>query len=274
MRSSKGIPISAQERNVLFLKTLSALAVILFFCTRNPKTHITCNSKANNTCNEDRWILDSFRVCNHASFISRFKSQGSQDLYQHYIFSKIGITNRFFVEFGFNEASYTSGGSGANTWNLYDEGWRGLLLDAKRNNKEINLHAHFLYANNIADIFNKYNVPQHFDFLSVDMDSHDLFVFEAILKKGYRPRVIMTEFNSNYPLELEITLIDPTIAKNFKREGGFKFKQCAWGASASALRLVAERYDYSLIGISYGFKTVCCEATGKFLPLSGSLKEH
>lgn len=219
---------------------LVALLMILLFIGRREPCKLTCN--------KDTWVGDSFRVCNHASFYNRFKSQGSQDLYLYHIFNKIGTTNRFFVEFGFNEPSYTSGGSGANTWNLYDLGWRGLLLDGKHNNETINLHAHFLFANNVADVFRMYKVPHNFDFLSVDMDSHDLFVFEAILKEGYRPRVITTEFNSNYPLELDITLIDPTITNKIKREKTFKFKQCAWGASASALRLVAERYGYSLIG--------------------------
>lgn len=176
------------------------------------------------------------------------KSQGSQDTYLETIFQKVGETNRFFVEFGFNEDNYTSGGSGANTWNLYDKGWRGLLLDGNRTNKVINLHNHYLFANNIGGILKQYMVPQHLDYLSCDMDSHDLFVFEAILRDGFRPRIVTTEYNANYPLGLAISQIDPTLSDDRVQGYNFEFKGCAWGASASALKIVADTYGYTLIG--------------------------
>jgi len=54
-------------------------------------------------------------------------------------------------------------------------------------------------------------VPKELNFLSCDMDSHDFWVFRAILQAGYRPRVITTEYNSNYYLNDTITLLDPNI---------------------------------------------------------------
>lgn len=199
---------------------------------------------------KDNWLIDLFEVCNNPSFYNRFKSPGSQDLYLYHIFHKIGITNRYFVEFGFSKPSYTRRGSRTNTWNLYDEDWRGLLLDGKNkySNREINLHAHFLFHDNIAKLFKRYKVPRYFDFLSCDLDSHDLFVVEGILKDGYRPRVITTEYNSNYPLDFEITLLDPTLRKEGDFNFEFVFKHCAWGSSASALRIVLEKYNYTLVG--------------------------
>jgi hypothetical protein len=150
------------------------------------------------------------------------KSQGSQDWYLEKIFDKIGSTNKFFVEFGFNEPNYTAGASGANTRNLYDQGWRGLLLDGNNDNPSINLHAHYLFASNIANIFETYKVPKDLDYLSCDMDSHDLFVFEAILQGGYRPRVITTEYNSNYLLGMPIAQLDPEIIYG-KLPASYKF---------------------------------------------------
>ncbi|OQV13708.1 hypothetical protein BV898_12102 [Hypsibius exemplaris] len=189
-------------------------------------------------------------------------SQGSQDLYLHRIFAVIGSTNRYFVEFGFNEPSYTSGGSGANTRNLYQKGWRGLLLDGDRENAEINLQKHFLFANNIAQIFAQYNVPKELDYLSVDMDSHDLWVFRAILEAGYRPRVITTEYNANYPLTHALTLIDPTLIGNgsVPSDFSFEFTHCAWGASAKALFLVATTYGYKMVGRIDGLDLVWLRA--------------
>ncbi|CAF4946640.1 unnamed protein product [Rotaria socialis] len=82
------------------------------------------------------------------------------------------------------------------------------------------------------------------------MDSHDLWVFRAILEAGYRPRVITTEYNSNYPITDAITLLDPTIVRNSVDIGKFEFKfsQCAWGAGAGALRIVAEAHGYKMVG--------------------------
>ena len=178
------------------------------------------------------------------------RSQGAQDLYLEEIYSVIETTNKYFVEFGFNEQAYDAGGSGANTWNLYVKGWRGLLLDGGRENKKINLKKHYLFANNIASIFQENNVPKELDFLSCDMDSYDLWVLRAILQAGYRPRVMTTEFNANYPITDALTLIDPSIAshgsvpKNFS----FVFAACAWGASAKALRILIEPYGYTMVG--------------------------
>jgi hypothetical protein len=177
-------------------------------------------------------------------------SQGSQDFYLEKIFSVIQSTNKYFVEFGFNEPNYTSGGSGANTRRLYENGWRGLLLDGNIENAQINLKKHFLFANNIAAIFAENMVPKHLDYLSIDMDSHDFWVFRSILQAGYRPRVITTEYNSNYPITDALTLIDPTIVGNGSIPSNFVFtdQQCAWSVGAGALRMVAEAYGYTMVG--------------------------
>lgn len=201
------------------------------------------STQHNHTPNHD-WIVQLHEF----TWTEGPKSQGAQDIYLFAIFNVIGTTNRYFVEFGFNEPSYTSGGSGANTRNLYEHGWRGLLLDAGHENPEINLRRHYLYQSNIVDIFDAYSVPRELDYLSCDMDSHDLFVLEASLRGGYRPRVMTTEFNNNYPLGLSITQVDPTLEEEKAGDHTFTFKECAWGASATALETVAAMYGYTLVG--------------------------
>ncbi|CAF2755382.1 unnamed protein product [Rotaria sp. Silwood2] len=177
-------------------------------------------------------------------------SQGSQDLYLEKIFQVISHTNKYFVEFGFNEPGYSRNRPGANTQILYEKGWRDLLLDNHYENNMINLKKHYLFANNIASIFAENNVPKQPDFISYDMDSHDLWVIRSILQAGYRPRIFITEFNSNYHITDALTLLDPTVnysglvPNNFT----FVFQQCAWGASAGALHIVAESHGYTMIG--------------------------
>ena len=78
------------------------------------------------------------------------KSQGAQDKYLDKIFEVIGRGNGYFVEIGFNEENYSKEGSGSNSMNLYDNGWRGLLLDSEYENPLINLRAHYIFSDNIT----------------------------------------------------------------------------------------------------------------------------
>ena len=92
--------------------------------------------------------------------------------------------------------------SGANTHNLYRKGWRGLLLDGSHTNETINLHSEWIMASTIVSVFDQYAVPKDLDYLSIDIDSADLWIFRAIVSSGkYRPRVISVEYNCNFPLE-------------------------------------------------------------------------
>lgn len=182
-------------------------------------------------------------------------SQGLQDPVLRATFSCIGATNRYYVEFGFNEPGYGMGGTGPNTFGLWTDGWRGLLLDGGQENATINLHRHFLFYSNIGAIFRRYNVPVSPDYLSVDMDSHDWFVALGIFEAGYRPRVITFEFNLNYVTEslinLPIAVLDPTFETKANPPAGyeFKFRNCSWGASPAAIEILARKYGYTRIRV-------------------------
>jgi len=176
-------------------------------------------------------------------------SQGNQDCQLDAIFKNLGTTNKFYVEYGFNTKEQCSS-SGPNTCKLWKEhGWTGLLLDGKNENPAINLHAHYLYGNNAADILRKYGVPSDLDFLSGDMDSHDYFVMENILE-SFHPQVVTTEYNSNWPIDFAITQVDPTLDPSAAELQSFKFRQCVWGASALAMKILLEKHSYSLIGVT------------------------
>ncbi len=176
-------------------------------------------------------------------------SQGNQDCQLDKIFEQIKTTNKYYVEYGFNTKSQCSG-SGPNTCKLWKvHGWSGLLLDGDNENLEINLHAHYLYGTNAADVLKMYNVPKELDFLSGDMDSHDYFVMDNILTH-YHPRVVTTEYNTNWPQNMALSQIDPKLSPNLS--DSFVFAGCIWGASASALRILMEKYGYALVGVTPG----------------------
>lgn len=128
---------------------------------------------------------------------SRVTSQGGQDGTLASIFSAIGETNRFYVEFGFNAVEF-SGGSGANSYQLKLRGWSGVLLDGENENPAIRLYAHRVTPEIIVGIFERYGVPHDLDYLSVDIDSIDFWIVRALLLGGFRPRVFSIEYNGNF----------------------------------------------------------------------------
>ncbi|KAK9807812.1 hypothetical protein WJX72_010096 [[Myrmecia] bisecta] len=170
--------------------------------------------------------------------------QADQDRVLEYIFHHIGVTNKFFVEFGFNTASFEAGGSGPNTAALYTAfGWRGLLLDGMHRNDTINLHTEFISPDNIVELFDKYSVPAEPDYVSIDIDSTDVWIFRELLASGrYRPRVFTVEYNANFPLESTVT---------WPREG----RDTPWqgnkvmGSAFGAIKAVGDEFGYSIVWV-------------------------
>jgi hypothetical protein len=167
-------------------------------------------------------------------------SQSNQDIIIKNVFDKIGTTNKFCVEFGFNSESLTVG-TGSNTARLIlDEGWDSVLFDGEFENKEINLHKEFLTPENICKIFHKHNVPTKLDYLSIDVDSMDLWLFDAVLKE-YSPRLVSVEYNANFSIDEAITFPnDPN--EHWQEDKGY-------GASLKALNLAANEHNYHLIEV-------------------------
>lgn len=165
-------------------------------------------------------------------------SQNGEDGVIAAIFAAIGVTNRYFVEFGCQDATE------CNTAYLLEHGWQGLLMDGAgvSRNPLAAVHKEFITAENIDGLFRKYGVPEAFDLLSIDIDGNDYWVWERIV---HRPRVVVIEYNAHVPpSESRVIAYDP----NFRWSGTDYF-----GASLRALAELGERKGYSLVH---------CEQTG------------
>lgn len=190
---------------------------------------------------EKNWIL------NIEKNLKKIHSQSNQDGIIQHIITHITIENKFCVEFGYN-SDKLEGGTGANTTYLIkNNNWDYLLLDGDYENKLINLHAHYLTKDNICDIFEKYKVPKNLGYLSIDVDSIDLWLLDAILSGGYRPSFFSTEYNQHFPLHCVITC-----SPDYKWEG-----DRVYGASLKAFIIVATKHNYTLV---YAGKHGNCDA--------------
>lgn len=101
--------------------------------------------------------------------------------------------DKYYVEFGVED------GAECNTRflrQLYN--WTGLLMDGGFFKPTIGLQREMIHPDNVVALFEKYNVPKSFGLLSEDTDYSDYYIWQRILQAGYRPRVLISEFNSNF----------------------------------------------------------------------------
>lgn len=168
-------------------------------------------------------------------------SQFGQDAIITKIFDRIGTTNKFCVEFGHDSDDYGSANTGHLRLNC---GWDGLLMDGGHENPAINLKKEFITSKNIVSLFDKYNVPLEPDYVSIDLDSTDLWVFKSIIESKYKPRVVSVEYNCFFPWGMDMTVPDdPTFQWNHKDH--------VYGASLSALDRVAVEFGYTLVDVEF-----------------------
>jgi hypothetical protein len=168
-------------------------------------------------------------------------SQKGQDSFIEYTFDKIGATNRYYVEFGAAEWPQVS-----NTAWFFMNGWKGLLLegDEKYRDRETipnaNYHIERISKENICELFRKYEVPVSPDLVSIDLDSMDYWVTDAMLQK-YSPRVIMVENNVRFePLDSQTRKYDPDW--NWSNNGWY-------GASPYAFKKMFNSHGYTPVWI-------------------------
>lgn len=190
-------------------------------------------SSQNNVGNVN-WIIEpDYTILNKMIY-----SQYNQDGILEYIFSKgINMSNKpFCVEFGCNNTNLFSI-KNANIANLIKKyNFDYIQFDGNNENKQINLYKEYLTSDNIVDTFKKYNIPLDVDYISIDVDSIDLWLFDAILKE-YKPKVISCEYNCSFPLDYAISCTN----EPFTWQGNRRH-----GASLKSLDLIGKLYNYSL----------------------------
>lgn len=139
-----------------------------------------------------------------AQFHRSVFTQNGEDGIIEEIFRRIGTTNQYFVEFGAH-------GIKNNSTYLLQKDWKGLwIVGSVLGQKAIGSifkrqiakgHLTTLKAwitrDNIQLLFQQANVPVDFDFLSIDIDGNDYWVWDKIV--DYKPRVVCIEYNATYP---------------------------------------------------------------------------
>lgn len=165
----------------------------------------------------------------------KYTSQWGEDGILEFIFKCLGSVNKTYAEFGVED------GKECATRRLRENfQWTGLVMDGGYNNPSIGLHQEVFYAENIAALLQKYNVPASPDLLVVDADQNTFWIAHALLVAGYKPRVMSVEYNRNFhPTQSYTSLYLPAEA--------WTYPSCHFGASALAFQRLLNHFDYSIV---------------------------
>ena len=196
------------------------------------------------------WPLEPLR---DAPGLDRYEyswlSQNGEDGVLRYLFDEIGFESRWLVEFGF----------GAHQCNalrlIVFEGFRGLLMDGSDENVAYFNHAAkrcnidrakavqaFITRENLQQLLVSNDVPEEIDFLSLDVDGNDYWLWESL--QNVSARVVCIEYNAGLGTEVSWSIpYDPEFERFAAHPSGFFH-----GASLAALESLGRRKGYNLIG--------------------------
>jgi len=189
----------------------------------------------------DRAADDLFAHNDLTGYELRAFSQNGEDGALIEILNRIGVSNRYFVEFGIQS------GIEGNCVALAEVlGWSGLFIEADPTSFD-KLRARYsgypvrtandlVTAQNVEALFAANDVPASFDVLSIDIDGNDIYVWDALAE--FRPRVVIIEYNSG------IAEVGP-VAQPHDPNRGWDGTG-AFGSSLAALDVVAGRHGYRL----------------------------
>merc|ERR1712232_1351765 len=118
--------------------------------------------------------------------------------------------------------------------------WDGFLMDGSNSCSEIKLHREFFTSDNICALLRKHGAPLDLALLVVDTDLYDYWILEAIFECGWRPKLFVTEFNSN---------LGPKVPWTVPRKANLTFHDDTdfFGASLMAFGKLAAGYGYVLL---------------------------
>lgn len=179
----------------------------------------------------------------------RFSNFDEERILQKYIAQLLTAAgaSRTAVDIGAGD-----GVRGSNTYALFSNGWRGVGFEGS-NRKVCKLAAAYKYypqvsaancvvtPDNVVSLLRAYNIEREFGVLSLDIDSYDYWVLDALLAE-FRPRLIVTEINEKIP---------PPVKFVVKYDPAFQMTHHFFGYSIQSLAELAARHNYAILEVEY-----------------------
>ena len=189
----------------------------------------------------------SFASLREAEF--KVFSQFGDDGIIQYLIHHLAPLPDSFVEFGVENYRESN-----TRFLLLNDNWRGLVLDRDQNRIEqiqndkiywrhtLTAKQAWITRDNINELLRGGGFSGEIGLLSIDIDGNDYWVWEKL--DVVDPVIVIVEYNSIFGPNLAVTIpYDPEFTR-LKAHYSGQF----WGASLSALTLLANRKGYSLVG--------------------------
>jgi len=209
--------------------------------------------------------IDTLKILAAQPLIQNCKSRGLiLDLHQaeFKVFSQFGddgiiqyLVHRLqplpdtFVEFGVENYRESN-----TRFLLQNNNWRGLVFDADENSityiqqdeiywrHTLTARRAFITRENINELLHEAGFVGEIGLLSIDIDGNDYWIWEKIAIAD--PVIVIMEYNCIFGADLAVAVpYQPQFARHQAHYSG-QF----WGASLQALKLLADRKGYSLVG--------------------------
>ena len=192
-----------------------------------------------------------FRVLKHWHRYHQIRSHGPHSAEEETTLKWLAqckASSGYFVDIAAQD-----GIAGSQTLRLAKLGWRGLAVECDADYfaalshfyaryPQINLVRSFISPGGIVSLLKGCACPREFEFLSLDIDSFDYEVLDAILS-FFRPKLICCEINEVMPPPLAFRVKH---SEDQKWEGG-----CFQGQSIAMCARLASKYRYSIGELYY-----------------------
>ena len=176
-------------------------------------------------------------------------SQNDEDGILQEIFRRIGTNTQRFIEFG------VGNGLQCNTLLLLMQGWSGGWMESKPEHIASIQATHKSYIDSgqlrvlqtlvttetINENLASLSPDQDLDLLSIDVDYHDYWIWQAVTR--FDPRVVVIEYNATWPPPLSVT-VPNTPGASWNGTNHF-------GASLEALTKLGKEKGYHLVGCCF-----------------------
>lgn len=142
----------------------------------------------------------------------------------------------------------------SHTFPFFQQGWTGLagecdpsrfsrLAHIYRMFEDVSLSRQKITPGKVCALLNSAGIPQNFELLSIDIDSYDYYVLEALLSK-YRPTVICAEINEVIPPPVRFSV-------NYDIDFSFSLNDRFYGQSLAMLDVLCQRHNYVMVRMYY-----------------------